>query len=210
MLNRTKKMFKKIGFNSKNYWEDRYSKGGNSGAGSYDAKALYKAKVLNKIIENNNIENLIEFGCGDGNNLQYYNIPYYTGFDVSETAIKMCIEKYENDLFKSFIYYKPVLFKSGGLKADITISFEVIFHLIEDDVFNNYINNLFNSSSKYVLICSSNDSNRKDGASHVKHRKFTDSVPLGFSLIETIQTPEEDLKGFFSDFYLYQRNNDIK
>lgn len=206
MLNRIKKIYNKIGFSSKIYWENRYKAGGNSGEGSYDNKAKYKANILNKIVEEYNISNIIEFGCGDGNNLSYYNVDYYTGFDVSETAIKMCISKYSQDSSKSFIWYNPMLFKSGGLKSDLTISFEVIFHLIEDDIFLNYMNDLFNTSSKYVLICSSNDDNKADNAIHVKHRKFTDFIPSDFSLINVIKTPQEgELEGFFSDFYFFER-----
>lgn len=196
---------KKSGITSKKYWENRYRSGGNSGAGSYNEKAEYKAKILNHIIKDYNISNIVEFGCGDGNNLGYYNIENYTGFDISETAIKICISKYKKDNSKSFIWYNPTFFKSGGLKAELTISFEVIFHLIEDEVFFKYMNDLFRTSSKYVLICSSNN-DEKDPGIHVKHRKFTNFVPSEFSLIKIIKTPQEgDLRGFFSDFYLFER-----
>ena len=206
MLGYIRKLYKKIGFTSKEYWEDRYKSGSNSGAGSYNEKAEYKAKILNDIIDNYNISNIIEFGCGDGNNLGYYNIEKYTGFDISATAIKICMSKYKKDSSKSFIWYDPLLFKSGGLKSELTISFEVIFHLIEDDVFFKYMNDLFRTSSKYVLICSSNDEDKKDPGIHVKHRKFTNFIPSDFSLINVAETPQEgELKGFFSDFYLFER-----
>jgi hypothetical protein len=206
MLNKIKKKYNEVTFSSKKYWENRYSSGGNSGAGSYDVKAEYKARVLNRILKDHDIKNIIEFGCGDGNNLQYYNVEYYTGFDLSETAIKICLKMFSHDFKKSFIWYDPLLFKSGGLLTEMTISFEVIFHLIEDDVFEKYLKDLFNTSSKYVLICSSNDSTINDEAIHVKHRKFTDSIPSYFSLFEIVKTPQEgDLNGFFSDFYLFKR-----
>ena len=50
-------------------WEKRYAKGGNSGAGSYGKLAVYKAKVLNEFIEENKneVNSVVEFGCGDGN-----------------------------------------------------------------------------------------------------------------------------------------------
>ena len=34
---------------SKDYWEKRYSKGGNSGAGSYNNLALFKASIINDL-----------------------------------------------------------------------------------------------------------------------------------------------------------------
>ena len=56
-------------FNSSKYWEDRYKNGGNSGAGSYNTLAKFKASVINHFIENNKIQSLIDYGVGDGNQL---------------------------------------------------------------------------------------------------------------------------------------------
>ena len=36
---------------SKNYWEERYKTGGNSGAGSYDRLAKFKAQIINDFIK---------------------------------------------------------------------------------------------------------------------------------------------------------------
>ena len=55
---------------SDDYWEERYSKGKNSGAGSYNELARFKAEVLNGFVQKQNIRSVIEFGCGDGNQLQ--------------------------------------------------------------------------------------------------------------------------------------------
>ncbi len=38
-------------FNSKKYWNDRYVKGGNSGTGSYNELAKFKAHIINSFIE---------------------------------------------------------------------------------------------------------------------------------------------------------------
>lgn len=37
-------------FNSKNYWENRYKSGGNSGAGSYSNLAEFKAEIINEFV----------------------------------------------------------------------------------------------------------------------------------------------------------------
>jgi hypothetical protein len=52
---------------SGNYWEERYSQGGNSGSGSYAKFAEFKAEVLNDLVQQNAIRSVIELGCGDGN-----------------------------------------------------------------------------------------------------------------------------------------------
>ena len=38
-------------FNSSLFWENRYKKGGNSGSGSYNKMAEFKAKVINDFIK---------------------------------------------------------------------------------------------------------------------------------------------------------------
>ena len=95
------------------YWETRYSRGGSSGKGSYDRLAEFKAGVLNEYISSHEIKNIIEFGCGDGNQLMYCNFSSYIGLDVSRSAINQCIEKFSNDSTKSFYLYDSIAFKDN-------------------------------------------------------------------------------------------------
>ena len=157
---------------SKDYWEKRYSYGGNSGAGSYKNLALFKASIINNFVRKNNINTVIEWGSGDCNQLSLANYKNYIGFDVSKTAIKICQNKFKYDMTKTFIYISDNF--TNNRKADLSISLDVLFHLIEDNVFNLYMQNLFNSSKKYVCIYSSNVNKKWD--KHVKHRKFTDWI----------------------------------
>ena len=41
-------------------------------------------------------------------------------------------------------------------KADMAISLDVLFHLVEDEIFERYIRNLFSSAQRFVVIYSSN------------------------------------------------------
>ena len=87
---------------SRTYWEERYAGGGNSGVGSYSKFAEFKAEVLNDFIVSNSVGSVIEFGCGDGNQLSLANYPRYLGFDVSATAIDLCHAPFAGDESKSF------------------------------------------------------------------------------------------------------------
>lgn len=116
--------------NSKKYWENRYSTGGNSGAGSYGKFAQYKSIILNEFVQNNKINKVIEFGCGDGNQLQLAKYPEYLGLDVSTTALDLCKNKFKHDKSKVF---KP-LKQYKQETADLVLSLDVIFHLVEDKV----------------------------------------------------------------------------
>ncbi|WDH99000.1 hypothetical protein PUW24_09050 [Paenibacillus urinalis] len=65
------------------YWENTYKNGGNSGAGSYGMLAEFKAEVINRVIALHKLTRVIEFGCGDGNQLSYMDYKKYLGLDVS-------------------------------------------------------------------------------------------------------------------------------
>ena len=158
---------------SKNYWEERYKTKGTSGAGSYNRLAIFKAEVLNQFIDENKINDVIEFGCGDGNQLSLLNCPTYIGFDVAPTAIKLCKERFAKDKNKSFFLYDSLCFVDNNniFQADLTISLDVIYHLIEEEVFHEYMKTLFSCSKKYVIIYSINIDETQ--TYHEKHREFS-------------------------------------
>lgn len=175
--------------------------------------AQFKASVLNNFVELNNISTVIEWGSGDCNQLTLANYKYYIGYDVSQTAVNICKKKFFNDSTKEFYYLSENYINDR--KADLSISLEVIFHIIEDKAFDLYMNNLFNSSNKYIIIYSSNSNNRKSGM-FVKHRKFTDWIDKFMSktwrMIKYIPNKYSMNSKFngtksYSDFFIYEKIN---
>ena len=74
-------------------------------------------------------------------------------------------------------------------KADLSLSLDVIYHLIEDEIFEAYINHLFNSSKQYVIIYSSNF--QKQQIYHERDRNFTHWIENKISnwvLLEKIES----------------------
>jgi len=197
---------------SASYWEKRYSSGGSSGPGSYRHLARFKADVLNQFVAEHRIDTVIEFGCGDGNQLSLATYPPYIGFDVSATAIDMCRKRFHGDSEKTF----KLMSDYSGERADLTLSLDVIFHLVEDDVFEEYMRTLFSAARRFVIIYSSDTDDIGEVTSvHVKHRKFTDFVAEHFAqwrLRQRIENKFEydgvDEDSSFSDFYIYERLSD--
>ena len=194
--------------NSGDYWINRYNDGGNSGGGSYGILAEFKARVLNNFIKKENIKTVIEFGCGDGNQLTLAEYPNYIGFDVSPTAISLCESLFNNDSSKSFM----LINKYKDQNADVTLSLDVIFHLVEDQVFNEYMERLFSASNKYVIIFSSNSDTVEAPNPHVRHRKFTNWVAANQSDWKLLQhIPNENpytgnnKMSSFADFYIFAK-----
>jgi len=195
-------------FSSAAYWETRYKNGRSSGWGSYGKLAAFKAETVNNLIETYNIYSMIDFGCGDGNQLQFFKVPKYLGVDVSETAIKKCTELYKNDPTKTFKQVKhPEYLK--GYTAELILSLDVLFHLVEDDIYSAYMDSLFTAAQRFVVVYSSNFD--KKTAAHERERKFTDYVTNKFTkwaLTEKINNPwpiSKHTDGSLSDFYIYQR-----
>lgn len=163
----------KLVFDSNSYWEDRYKNKGNSGDGSYGDKAIFKGQFLSQLIRNNHIKSIIDYGVGDGNQLKFINTQgtKYIGLDVSETAIQKCRRMFSGDLTKTFIEFKNY---DHNVKADLVISSDVIYHLIDDTIYHQYMRNLFTMSRKYVVIHAVDNDYKQ--AQHVLFRKFTPYV----------------------------------
>lgn len=194
---------------SNNYWVNRYRRGGNSGAGSYNQLAEFKAEILNDFVKKAKISTVIEYGCGDGNQLRLANYQCYLGFDISPDALNLCKQIFMDDANKNF----KMVGDYNNETADLAISLDVIYHLPEDEVFEDYMNRLFESAQKYVVIYSSDyDGNRSEPAGYFYPRKFTEWVSLNkkeWTLIDRIPNKypfNEDLKtGSLADFYIYER-----
>ena len=194
---------------SDQYWKDRYEKGGNSGAGSYSNLAEFKAEVLNDFVEKHGINSVIELGSGDGNQLKYFQFPKYIGFDISQLVIDKCRENYQNDSSKQFLHMDDL----KDQMADLTMSLDVIYHLVEDEVFADYLNKLFDHSNKYVIIYSSNEEPKGEFAPHVRPRKFTDWVEKNISNYELLDfipnkfpfEKNKEQSTSFADFYIYKK-----
>ena len=149
----------------------------------------------------------MEFGCGDGNQLSYYKIKKYIGIDVSETAISICEDKYKYDNRKEFITYNDYKTQKDEIKnADLTLSIDVIFHLVEDYVFKEYITELFKRSNNYVIIYSTNF-NKKYKSPHQLDREFISYIQMNinnFNLVKKVNNPYKGDKTM-SDFYIYKK-----
>lgn len=152
----------------------------------------------------------MEWGCGDGHQLSLAKYPQYVGYDVSKQAISTCQEKYSKDKTKKFMWCGNEDF-SIDIKADLTMSLDVIYHLIEDDTYHIYMKRLFSSSKKYVCIYSCNF--EKSYANHIKCRKFTDYVKNNYKewiLMEYIPNKypfeqENPDNTSWSDFFFYKK-----
>ena len=193
------------------YWETRYRSGGDSGKGSYGELAQFKAEVLNDFVAEQKIRTVAEFGCGDGNQLSLARYEKYVGYDVSPTALEMCRKTFSQDPSKEFLHVRDY----SGQKADLAMSLDVLFHLTEDEVFDDYMHRLFDASGRYVAIyCSNVDRPINPKTPHVRHRRFETWVAEhapDFRLLRKVPNrfrgETRTAEGYTSpsDFYFYEK-----
>jgi SAM-dependent methyltransferase len=195
---------------SESYWKKRYELGGTSGAGSYHALARFKAQVLNDFVREQDIRSVIEFGCGDGNQLLLAKYPEYFGLDVSPLAVNACRSLLASDESMRFALAGDY----DGETADLSLSLDVIYHLVEDDVYHAYMARLFDAGERFVIVYSSNtEDNSSVKHPHVRHRRFTEWVAehrpgwrLDRHIPNAFPYQGDDRTGSFADFYVFVRS----
>jgi len=191
------------------YWRERYAQGGSSGHGSYHKLAEFKAEFLNNLVHEKQIRTVVEFGCGDGNQLTLASYPRYVGYDVSDDAIALCREQFAADSTKRFASSN----EAPPEKAELTLSLDVVYHLVEDEVFHLYMERLFDCAERVVVLYSSNVEDTSAGNhQHIRHRQFTRWIAehrpqwqLTQHVPNRYPFKGNSKQGSFSDFYVFEQ-----
>jgi SAM-dependent methyltransferase len=191
------------------YWKRRYMLGGNSGPGSFGKLAEFKAEIINSFVKDREINSVIEYGCGDGNQLKLAEYPMYIGFDVSPVAISHCRKLFGKDRTKFF----KLMPEYANECAQLTLSLDVIYHLVEDDVFAAYMKRLFDSSQKSVIIYSSDTDDQLGNLGlYIRHRKFSKWIEKerpNWTLMQHIPNrypfSTYGNEGSVAEFFIYER-----
>jgi SAM-dependent methyltransferase len=200
-------------FRSAAYWQERYRSGGTSGAGSYGRLAQWKAEFLNRFAAEQQIRSVVEFGCGDGNQLALFDFEHYVGFDVSPQALELCRARVADRPADRYEFLPMSATHPLEGRFDLALSLDVIYHLVEDEVFAAYLQRLFSAAARFVVIYSSDVDH--DGASHVRHRNFSRWVAAhapDWRLLQRTANPypfrsaaDDPQQTSVSDFFCYVR-----
>jgi len=192
---------------SASYWENNYARGLTSGRGSYGTLGEAKAAFLNAFVREHGVRSVVEFGCGDGHQLSMAEYPRYIGLDVSQTAIGRCQRLFSDDPAKSFFRYDGACFvdRANLFAADLAVSLDVVYHLVEDSVFESYMTHLFSSGKMFVIVYSTNTL-IPGTAPSIRHRCFTSWVDAHCPQWRLLQRTEgPDTGPGRADFFVYER-----
>lgn len=176
----------------RHYWQKRYTSGGNSGAGSYNELSYFKAEIVNRFIQEKNVQSVIEFGCGDGNQLKLMKYTQYLGLDVAPASVVLCSTEFKDDATKSFMQYNPKsFFNRTYIMADAVVCLDVLYHIIPEEDFLKTLHDIFSCARKYVILYTSIDAFKIEPyvkGAHVRHRDtllYLKGIK-DFEVIETI------------------------
>jgi len=174
---------------SREYWEHRYRLGGDSGDGSYGKPALYKAEVLNGFVAEHDVVDVIEFGCGAGHQLCLARYRNYFGLDVSSEAIERCRHRFAADPSRRFALVDDY----AGEQADLALPLDVLFHLVEDSVYDRYLDRLFAATRRFVVLYTTSTNDPPRRLAHVRHRPVEQDVAVRFPDFERMGDVENAL-----------------
>ena len=196
------------------YWEGRYAAGGDSGAGSAGRLAEHKAEVLNRFLAEHQVRSVIDLGCGDGRQAALLDAVDYLGFDVSPSAIERCLTLHADDPHKRF----ALLDDYAGETAELAISLDVLYHLVERPVYESYLGLLTGCATRFLAIYSSDvDRPRRADGAHIRHREFSAWIrrnapqwqPMGHVPNPYPFTGDRKQESF-ADFYFFSRRGEVE
>jgi hypothetical protein len=129
---------------------------------------------------------------------------------VAEGSVNNCRRKFAGDATKSFYLADQIPPNVG--QFDLVLSLDVIFHLVENRVFEAYMQSVFAHAGRFVVIYSSNKTAVGE-APHVRHRQFTHWIEAnqpGWQMTGHIPNrypfdPARPDETSFADFYFFER-----
>lgn len=189
-------------FHPASYWDRRYRDGRSSGAGSEGETARFKGEHVTNVIKRLGVTSIIDWGVGDGTVLSHIDtskLTSYIGTDVSHSIIDRVAKTHSTDN-RVFMYADKV--RPELTRCDLSMSMDVLFHFPDESDYRGYLDNLFSSAVRYVLIYSTNYGPEQT-ARHVLRRNFTADLATLYPEWKLIEG--SDNNPVVADFYLYEK-----
>lgn len=129
------------------YWEEHYKKGGTSGAGSIGEYRRWKWEIIDKYAKS--VDDVIDVGCGDLSFWEGRDFPnHYTGIDISQTIVERNRKSRPN---LTLLCSSAEDYVNIGT-ATIVFCLDVLFHIMDDSIYEKILSNLTRYSSHWIFI----------------------------------------------------------
>lgn len=127
------------------YWDTRYKRGDSSGFGSVGKLREFKWDIINKYA--GNVNEVIDVGCGDLSFWEGRNCSKYSGIDISPTIIDR-----NKKIRKNWKFICSPADVKIDISSNIVLCLDVLFHIMDDDIYLKILNNLMSYSNNLVFI----------------------------------------------------------
>lgn len=128
------------------FWNRRYLEGGTSGPGSVGILREWKWKTIGKYASA--IDDVVDVGCGDRRFWEGRSCARYTGLDLSAVLIQGL--RQENPELR--LICSPAESFQTGVAGRVVICLDVLFHVLDDDAFQDILVNLTKYSSEWIFV----------------------------------------------------------
>ncbi len=126
-------------------WNVHYRLGGSSGLGSVGLSRSWKWSVIGKHVAR--VDEVVDVGCGDLSFWEGRDCLHYVGIDSSSYIIKKDRLNRPN---WSFVESRGE--RSLAVSGRVVFCLDVLFHVLDDDVFELIIKNLCAYSSEWIFV----------------------------------------------------------
>lgn len=196
---------KSIEYTPAGYWDRRYREGRTSGAGSEGAEGQFKADYISDFIHYWQVESVVDWGCGDGQVLELIRLEgaQYMGIDVSPIIVERMRKKFAEHGSRYRFHTTEAYSTLTRTTAELALSMDVLFHLPDDADYFRYLDNLFGSAERFVVIYATNTPDGRT-ARHVFRREFTPDITERFPEWE-LKVAEEPFRPGLASFFVYEK-----
>lgn len=137
-----------VDYPEKQYWEQRYFSGGTSGPGSIGKHKTWKWGIIDQFVQDLNLSDVLDVGCGDLSFWEGRDCDDYTGIDFSKTVI----DKNTKRRPRWHFIHANAENMIPGLRREIVLCMDVLFHITDEENFLSILHNLCHYSSNYIFV----------------------------------------------------------
>jgi hypothetical protein len=182
------------------YWNKRFKKDDCVGWGSHPKDQWYRAKkeAVQKVIrENPDVKTVLDICCGDMKFMMEIpelknNTVKYTGIEPAKSIYDKITKEYPD---KEILNISPseLIKTTMNRDVDMIIAYDFLFHIIEDELYENFLKWVFHRNVKFVVI-SYDDVQSKEQRSENGHyvprnfKEYCKSLTYGFLPIQEVKS----------------------
>jgi len=141
-----------------NYFDERFQETRSTGSWSGGHWGAMKREIIEKARKKVDFNSMLDIGCGDVQYIAEYDLFAisefkYFGLDGAPYMIRMAKKKYSNQNRKFDCKKISELIQTDmNQKFDIIVCMDTLFHIVDDKLYVDFLNWLFNSSAKAIAI----------------------------------------------------------